>query len=87
MFRIALRSLAFVLALLLAGCGWLNFSTSEDETVTWSAQRLYTEAKEAMADGDYARAIRYFERLEARYPFGFGGSNCSLVFGRLPAAA
>ncbi|HSD44874.1 MAG TPA: outer membrane protein assembly factor BamD [Burkholderiales bacterium] len=70
MFRIALRSLAFVLALLLAGCGWLNFSTSEDETVTWSAQRLYTEAKEAMADGDYARAIRYFERLEARYPFG-----------------
>ena len=70
MFRIVLRSLAFVLALLLAGCGSLNFGTNEDETVTWSAQRLYSEAKDAMADGDYARAIRYFERLEARYPFG-----------------
>jgi outer membrane protein assembly factor BamD len=70
MIRIALRSLAFVLALLLAGCGSLNFGTNEDETVTWSAQRLYSEAKEAMNDGDYARAIRYFERLEARYPFG-----------------
>jgi outer membrane protein assembly factor BamD len=70
MFRIALRSLAVVLPLLLVGCGSLNFGTSEDETVTWSAQRLYSEAKEAMNDGDYARAIRYFERLEARYPFG-----------------
>jgi outer membrane protein assembly factor BamD len=70
MIRIALRSLAFVLALLLAGCGSLNFGTNEDETVTWSAQRLYSEAKDAMNDGDYARAIRYFERLEARYPFG-----------------
>jgi outer membrane protein assembly factor BamD len=70
MFRIALRSLAFVLALLVAGCGSLRFDTSADETATWSAQRLYTEAKEAMADGDYARAIQYFQRLEARYPFG-----------------
>jgi outer membrane protein assembly factor BamD len=71
MVRIASRSLAFVLALaLLAGCGMLNFSTEADETASWSAQRLYTEAKEAMADGDYARAVKYFEKLEARYPFG-----------------
>jgi outer membrane protein assembly factor BamD len=71
MVRIASRSLAFVLALaLLAGCGMLNFGTEADETASWSAQRLYTEAKEAMADGDYARAVKYFEKLEARYPFG-----------------
>jgi outer membrane protein assembly factor BamD len=70
MVRIALRSVAFVFALLIGGCGWLNFSTSEDETATWSAQRLYTEAKDAMANSDYARAIKYFEKLEARYPFG-----------------
>lgn len=71
MFRIALRSLAFVLSLaVLGGCGRLNFSTEADETASWSAQRLYTEAKEAMADGDYARAVKYFEKLEARYPFG-----------------
>jgi outer membrane protein assembly factor BamD len=70
MFRIALRSVAFVLAVFLAGCSAFNFSTNEDDTATWSAQRLYTEAKEAMADSDYARAVKYFERLEARYPFG-----------------
>jgi outer membrane protein assembly factor BamD len=70
MSRISIVSVAFVLALLVSGCDKLRFDTSADETASWSAQRLYTEAKEAMADGDYARAVRYFERLEARYPFG-----------------
>jgi len=71
MIHIALRSVAFVLALLLSGCGWFsNLTTSEDETATWSAQRLYTEAKEAIDESDYARAVKYFEKLEARYPFG-----------------
>jgi hypothetical protein len=45
-------------------------TTSEDETATWSAQRLYTEAKEAMGESDFAKAVKYFEKLEARYPFG-----------------
>lgn len=63
-----LRSVAVVLVCLLAGCGWLN--TSEDETAGWSAQRLYSESKEALNDGNYAQAIKYFEKLEARYPFG-----------------
>jgi outer membrane protein assembly factor BamD len=65
-----LRSVAFALAFLLAGCSTFNFSTEADETVTWSAQRLYTEAKEALNDGNYAQAVKYFEKLEARYPFG-----------------
>ena len=65
-----LRSVAFVSVLLIAGCSSFNFSTSEDETATWSAQRLYSEAKDAMNESDYARAIKYFEKLEARYPFG-----------------
>jgi outer membrane protein assembly factor BamD len=59
-----------VLAVLLAGCGSLRFGTDADETAGWSAQRLYTEAKESMASSDYAQAVKYFERLEARYPFG-----------------
>jgi outer membrane protein assembly factor BamD len=59
-----------VLAVLLAGCGWLRFGTDTDETTGWSAQRLYTEAKESMASSDYAQAVKYFEKLEARYPFG-----------------
>ncbi|HVP09131.1 MAG TPA: outer membrane protein assembly factor BamD [Burkholderiales bacterium] len=62
-----------VLALLLAaallcGCGILK--TGTDETVGWSAQKLYSEAKDAMADKSWERAIKYLEKLEARYPYG-----------------
>ncbi len=63
-----MRSLAVILALLLAGCG--IFGETKDETAGWSANRLYAEAKEAMADGAYDKAVKYFETLEARYPYG-----------------
>jgi outer membrane protein assembly factor BamD len=54
-------------ALLLAGCA--NAPTN-DETAKWSAQRLYGEAKDSMASKDWDTAIKYFEKLEARYPYG-----------------
>jgi len=41
-----------------------------DETKGWSASKFYSEAKDSMNSGDYKNAIRYFELLEARYPFG-----------------
>src|SRR6185503_2817568 len=59
-------SLLVVVALLLVACG----STIDEETVGWSAQRLYGEAKDAMAGKDWARAVKYLEKLEARYPYG-----------------
>ena len=55
--------------LLLAGCGILSGGET-DETAGWSAQRLYGEAKDAMAAKEWTKAIRYFEKLEARYPYG-----------------
>ena len=58
--------LVVVAALLLAGCA----ADLQDETVGWSAQRLFGEAKDAMANKDWPRAIRYLEKLEARYPYG-----------------
>lgn len=42
----------------------------QDETAGWSAQRLYGEAKDAMSNKDWPRAIKYLEKLEARYPYG-----------------
>src|SRR5947199_6966587 len=68
-----LRSLlasAFLAAslVMLSGCG--SLTSSEDETVGWSAQRLYGEAKDAMASRDWAKAIKHLEKLEARYPYG-----------------
>jgi outer membrane protein assembly factor BamD len=53
---------------LLGGCGLLPEQI--DETSNWSANKLYAEAKGAMNDGAYDKAIKYFEKLEARFPFG-----------------
>ncbi|MBK7022217.1 MAG: outer membrane protein assembly factor BamD [Sulfuritalea sp.] len=53
---------------LLGGCGMLP--EQKDETAGWSANKLYSEAKSAMADGAYDKAIKFFEKLEARFPFG-----------------
>jgi len=63
-------SLLLALAvLLLAGCGIFS-GKEDDETIGWSAQRLYGEAKDAMSSKEWAKAIKYFEKLEARYPYG-----------------
>lgn len=65
-----LRNILLVIALtvMTAGCGLLPDKI--DETKDWSAQKLYTEARAALQDKSYERAIDYYEKLEARYPFG-----------------
>jgi outer membrane protein assembly factor BamD len=60
-----LRTLIAVLVL--SGC---SMPEQIDVTKDWSANKFYTEAKDAMNDGDYEQAIKYYEKLEARYPFG-----------------
>ncbi|MGA7801443.1 MAG: outer membrane protein assembly factor BamD [Gammaproteobacteria bacterium] len=63
-----LSSCFLILAVLLSGCSLLPGKI--DKTKSWSAQKLYTEAKSELSDGNYQTAIDYFEKLEARYPFG-----------------
>lgn len=58
--------LAAVLAL--GGCGVLP--EVQDETAGWSAQKLYAEAKDNLNSGNFERAVKLFETLESRYPFG-----------------
>lgn len=41
-----------------------------DETKSWSASKLYAEAKANLAEGEYKSAIDLYEKLEARYPHG-----------------
>lgn len=62
------RFLILVLLLLLGGCGLI--AEEEDETLNWSASKLYAAATESMSDGNYTEAIKYYETLEASYPFG-----------------
>jgi outer membrane protein assembly factor BamD len=67
-----MRSLAVIAALFLAtflaGCGL--FPDQKDETSGWSANKLYAEAKDALTEGSYDKSIKYFEKLESRYPYG-----------------
>ena len=59
---------SIVLVSLLAGCGLLP--EVKDETLGWSASRLYSEAKDSMTEGGYEKAVQYFEKLESRFPYG-----------------
>lgn len=63
-------------ALLLHGCSLLP--EQKDETRNWSAERFYTEASSALAEGNYDDAIKYYEMLEARYPYGTYASQAQL---------
>lgn len=62
------HSLAALVLLGLTACGLLP--EQADETRDWSAGKLYSEAKSELNDGNYEKAIKYFEQLEARYPYG-----------------
>ncbi len=57
--------LALVATFTLSGC---LFKKDKDETDS-GAQVLYDSAKKALDNGDYTNSIRYYETLEARYPF------------------
>ena len=66
------KNLKVVLAtcalLALGACGSLPERT--DETRGWSAEKLYSEARDEMRAAQYERAIQLWQRLEANYPFG-----------------
>jgi outer membrane protein assembly factor BamD len=51
-----------------AACHGLPEKT--DETATWNNNKLYTEANDALAGGDFGKCAKYFEMLEGRDPFG-----------------
>ncbi|MDR3394341.1 MAG: outer membrane protein assembly factor BamD [Parasulfuritortus sp.] len=55
-------------ATLLNACGLLPEQI--DETKNWSASKLYDKAKTELLDSNYTDAVKYFEKLEARYPYG-----------------
>jgi outer membrane protein assembly factor BamD len=52
------------------GCASLDDLGETDETRKWSASKFFSEAKAAASLGDYDTAIKHYETLQARYPFG-----------------
>jgi outer membrane protein assembly factor BamD len=61
-------AVAIVLTLCVAACELLP--DVKDETAGWSAQRLYQEGHTMLGTGNYNRAIKMFDTLEGRYPYG-----------------
>ena len=59
---------AFVISIALGGCGLLP--EVEDKTANLSADRLYKLAHETLVEGNYTQAIKHFDTLESRYPYG-----------------
>lgn len=43
---------------------------NKDPEADWPPKRFYDNAKAALKAGNYEKAIRLYEKLEARYPFG-----------------
>jgi outer membrane protein assembly factor BamD len=61
-------SLALILVLCVSACGLMPDQI--DETKDWSAQKIYSAAKEKLNEGSYEAAIKLYEKLEARFPYG-----------------
>ena len=59
---------ALAVGFFLAGCGWLP--EVKEESATWSAEKLYDEAHGSMVSGNYSRAVKLFDTLEGRFPYG-----------------
>jgi len=51
----------------LAAC---SFVDKHDPKSGWTAEKLYSEAKDALDSGQYDLAIKRYEILEARFPYG-----------------
>lgn len=76
----AFRLFAVLLfAALTSACGMLP--EQKDETLGWSASKLYSEAKDAQADGAWDKAAKYLEKLEARFPYGRYAQQAQLELG------
>lgn len=59
------RYVILVFALVLAGC-----AAVVDPTKDWTVEKFYQEAKQLLDDGNYDGAIKLFEQLQGRYPYG-----------------
>ena len=67
-------SLFLALVLGLSACStvghWFGHEKGQEKTETLSVEELYGTAHADVQKGDYSRALKYFTRLVARFPYG-----------------
>ncbi|MEE9397307.1 MAG: outer membrane protein assembly factor BamD [Methylococcales bacterium] len=64
----------------LSGCNTFSgvLDEKKDKYEGWSVEKFYTEAKDASKSENYEKAIRLYEILESRYPFGSYAAQAQL---------
>ena len=65
-----LLRLSLLSAVLLLASGCATLFDREDPLETLSVEEMYAEAKGSLMGGNHGRAVRYYERLTARFPYG-----------------
>jgi outer membrane protein assembly factor BamD len=68
MSKIVRIAIALMIVSGVMACSWLP--EVKEETTGWSAEKLYSEAHGAMVSGNYTRAVKLFDTLEGRFPYG-----------------
>ncbi|MDH4283830.1 MAG: outer membrane protein assembly factor BamD [Gallionellaceae bacterium] len=64
------HSLALILLLTLTACGIFSPDIKKEPSPATQAKELFDEAKEQMMGGYYEQAIKNFETLQSRFPYG-----------------
>jgi outer membrane protein assembly factor BamD len=73
MYSMSTRSFLAMIAatVLLTGCGWFgDMFTRESEPKNMTVEQLYRRAKDAMEGQNFAEAVKLYETLESRFPYG-----------------
>lgn len=60
--------LVAALGMMLASCGWLDKKL--DERRDWQAADWYRAAKEELDNGNWLGAVKLYEQLESKFPYG-----------------
>ena len=68
MTRSVMALAALLMAAMLGGCGL--FADKVDERKGWSAEQFYAAAKEQFDAGNWEAAVKIYEQLESKFPFG-----------------
>jgi outer membrane protein assembly factor BamD len=83
--RLILIKFLFIccLGLTVSGCETLKGLVShdsdiEDEYAGWNAEKFRNQAKAALESSNYDKAIKLYEALESRYPFGDDSAQTQL---------
>jgi outer membrane protein assembly factor BamD len=64
------HSLALILLLTLTACGVFSSSGEKGSSKSEPVEKLYADAKDELDDSNYEKAVKAFETLQSRYPYG-----------------